>query len=270
MALPSPMFESLYESPELPRFDLPEALRRIHGPFGLDEQVVFANFVSSLDGVVALPGIPKSSPLISGGHPADRFMVGLLRAAADAVVVGAGTYRAHKGPWTAKAGFPDAAASFAELRSKLGASPEPTFVVVTRSGDLGEPRPILRDALIVSSAASLERLERYASMGAEVLALDTEGSIDPRRMIEALRQRGHARILTEGGPDLMGDFLEAGVVDELFLSLSPLILGGGDPPPAGLAGAADFVSDPIRAERLLSVHRGGDYLFLRYALRRGS
>src|SRR5438105_15662568 len=134
---PKSAFDVLFEADGLPRFDLPEALRSTYGEFGLPARCLVANFVSSLDGVVALPAVPKSSSAIGRGHPADRFVVALLRAAVDAVVVGAGTYRQHAGPWTAAKAHPDSAEAFAELRARLGLAPDPTLVIVTRSGNLG-------------------------------------------------------------------------------------------------------------------------------------
>src|ERR671930_1733876 len=159
-ARPAFRFEKLYEDAELPHLDLPDALESIYGSFGIAERTVFANFVSSLDGAVALPNVDKSSSVISGGHPADRFLVALLRAVADAVVIGAGTYRQHSGPWTADKAYPDAGESWAELRKRLDAPPEPTFVVVTRSGSLGPPRTYLRGSLIVTTE-SVHRLDPY-------------------------------------------------------------------------------------------------------------
>jgi riboflavin biosynthesis pyrimidine reductase len=226
--------------------------------------VVVANFVSSVDGAVALPGVQKSSPLISAGQPADRFVMALLRATADAVVIGAGTYRAHRGPWTAATVGRDFEASFGALRERIGASrPEPTFVVVTRSGDLGEPRSILDGALIVCPSVNAGRLEPYREAGAEIAALD-EDPVGGRTVVDLLDERGCKRILTEGGPELLGSWLQAGVVDELFLTVSPLLFGGGDPAPVTLAGRAGF-DPPLRAE-LLTVRRAGDYLFCRYSV----
>jgi riboflavin biosynthesis pyrimidine reductase len=260
-------FDVLFEADHaFPQIELPRPLREIYGGLRLRTSGVLANFVSSLDGAVALPAVAKSSSLISGGHPADRFVVALLRAIADAVVIGAGTYRQHRGPWTAATAYPDAGSSFAELRARLGSAPAPTLVVVTRSGDLGEPRPYLDGSLIVSVASSLERLEPFRAAGANVVALDDGGSIDPARLVELLVQRGYTRILTEGGPDLMGDLLRANLVDELFLTLSPMVVGGGDPPPATLTGGAELPA-PLPADHLLGARRADDYLFLRYALR---
>src|SRR4029434_7126491 len=112
-ATPAPRFETFLETEGLPRFDLPEALEASYGPFGLPERVVYANFVASVDGIVAVPDRARSSALISGGDPADRFLVALLRACADAVVIGAGTFRAHGAPWTAAKAYPAAGSSFA-------------------------------------------------------------------------------------------------------------------------------------------------------------
>jgi riboflavin biosynthesis pyrimidine reductase len=260
-------FDVLFEANGLPRFDLPEALRSTYGDFGLPARCVVANFVASLDGVVALSAVPKSSSVIGGGHPSDRFVVALLRAAVDAVVIGAGTYRQHAGPWTAAKAYPDGADAFAALRTQLGLAAEPMLVIVTRSGNLGPPRPYLGGAMVVTNRQGAKRLAEQADAGAEVVALEEEGSLRTDAVIELLHGRGHGRILTEGGPDLMGELLRARVVDELFLTESPVLFGGGGvPPPATLAGSADLSSSPVRIERLLSVRRAGDYLFLRYSL----
>ena len=80
--------ELLFELPGLPELDLPAELRRLYdGGLGLDESCVFANFVQTIDGVVAIPELPRSNALIAGESPADRFVMGLLRACADVVLV---------------------------------------------------------------------------------------------------------------------------------------------------------------------------------------
>src|SRR5438128_1967001 len=92
----------LFEREGLPVFDLPEPLQVCYGgPFGLPGQCVYANFVASVDGVVALRTKEESGHIISGGSEADRFVMGVLRACADAVLIGAGTFR--KAPGTASA-----------------------------------------------------------------------------------------------------------------------------------------------------------------------
>ena len=265
----SPTFDVLFEGPDLPRFDLPEAMRDVYGDFGLPEASLVANFVSSLDGVVALPGVPKSSTVVGGGHPSDRFLMAMLRASVDAVVVGAGTYRQHKGPWTAETAAPELREAVAKLRSSLGLAPTPTFAVVTRSGNLGPPRPYLDGAVILTTEAAVDALGPQREAGAEIVMITADGRLDAHAVIGALRERGARRILTEGGPALMGELLRARLVDELFLTYSPQVLGGGgDPPPVTLAGTAELSTDPVRVERLLSVRRADDYLFLRYSLQR--
>ena len=104
-------------APELPARAVTAAYG---GPFRLPERVVYANFVSSIDGVAAIAGVEMSSAAISGGAPADRFVMALLRAVADAVVVGAGTVREHGGPWTAEKAFPPGAEAFPLASGDLG------------------------------------------------------------------------------------------------------------------------------------------------------
>jgi riboflavin biosynthesis pyrimidine reductase len=247
------------------RFDLPAELEEVYGGFGLPARLVYANFVASLDGIVAVPEVPRSSALISGGAPADRFVMALLRACADAVVIGAGTLRAHGGPWTAANAYPDATDAFAELRRRLGLEPDPTLVVVTGSGELGEETDKLRGAIVVTTAESKERATRLVGTEAQVLAAGRDGRVDVREVVTLLSDRGHERILTEGGPKLMGQMLEAGVVEELFLTLSPILAGGGEDPRPTLAAGVDLLPAEIRG-RLLDVRGHGSYLFLRYAI----
>jgi riboflavin biosynthesis pyrimidine reductase len=262
-----PGLETLYEEDDLPRFDLPEELERAHGPFGLADEVVFANFIASVDGVADVPGVQASSKLLSGGHPADRLTMALLRASADAVVVGAGTFRAHRGPWTAEAAYPDGAEPFAELRRGLGLAARPRQVVVSASGRL-EDEAKMRDTLVLTTATGARTLKGVAVPGLEVEEIGETGPIDAHAVISLLRDRGCRRILTEGGPRLMGKLLEARAVDELFLTVSPVVAGGGEntPRPTFAAGVDLLPSTDVRA-RLRTVRRSESYLFLRYALR---
>jgi riboflavin biosynthesis pyrimidine reductase len=266
----SPRFESLFEVPGLPRFDLPAGVERHFGGFGLPPQLVYANFVSSLDGIAAIPGPTKSSAVISRGDPADRFVMALLRASADAVVIGAGTFRAHTGPWIAEKAYPAATEPFIELRRRLGVRPSPTLVVVTASGNVTGSDPSLQDTIVVTTSEAADLLVEDVGDGVEVVSAGTTGSIDFSEVIRMLSERGYRRVLTEGGPRLMGELLQAGVVSELFLTVSPLLVGGGahEPRPS-LAAGADLLSDGPLSARLLSVRRSNEYLFLRYSLLNG-
>ena len=269
-ATPAPRLETFLETSGVPRFDLPEALEASYGPFGLPERVVYANFVASVDGIVAVPERPRSSALISGGDPADGFVVALLRACADAVVIGAGTFRAHGGPWTAENAYPDAAEHFAELRRRTGMDPAPTLVVVSGSGRLEGPESKLRGAIVATTTRTAENLRGPASGAAEIWPVGETDPLDPAKVVAALSERGYRRILTEGGPTLMGQLLRAGAVDELFLTISPVMAGGGENPRPTLAAGVDLLAaDPPRAH-LLSGRSHGSYLFLRYACSRGT
>lgn len=260
----NPQLATLFESPSLPAFELPQGLEAIYGRFGLPPEVVYANFVSSLDGAVALQGVQRASPIISGGSAADRFVVALLRASADAVVIGAGTYRAHAGPWTPANAYPDLTAAFAQMRRGLGLRGEPVLVVVTRSGKLGPPKPALEGSIIVSTTSG-QRPEPGVLGASEVLDMSGSESV-PRDLVGELRRRGFARILTEGGPQLMGDLLGASVVDELFLTVSPLVFGSTLGEIVGIADGARFEGDqPVRAI-ISSVRKDDSHLFLRYSI----
>jgi len=264
---PSPEFQTLFEASGLARFDLPEALEHAYGGFGLAARVVYGNFVASLDGIVAIPGVPRSSALISGGHPADRFVVALLRAAADAIVIGAGTFRAHEGPWTAENAYPNGAQHFIELRRREGARPQPTLILVTASGNVGDSRSKLQGTIVITTSEGAHRIEQNAAGVAEVVQLSDTESIDLREVIRSLSERGYGRILMEGGPTLMGESLKAGIVEELFLTVSPVIAGGGQMQPRPtLAAGVDLLPAAPLPGQLLSVHRSDAYLFLRYSL----
>lgn len=261
------LFENLFDAPGLPRFDLPAALEAAYGSFGLPAQTVYANFVASLDGIVALPEVPRSSALISGGNAGDRFVVALLRACADAVLIGAGTFRSHHGPWTAGKAYPDAAADFAEFRRSQGMAPEPKLVVVTGSGRLDGPPSKLRDAIVTTTAQAAGQAKDSAGKDAEVVVAGGSEPLDAADVVRLLSGRGYQRILTEGGPGLMGQLLRAGVVDELFLTQSPVLVGGGQAGPRPtLTGKIDLLSSGPVPARLLSARTHGSYLFLRYKL----
>ena len=90
-------------------------------------------------------------------------------------------------------------------------------------------------------------------------------SIPPTDIVGVLRERGHARVLTEGGPQLFGELLAAELVDELFLTTSPALFGGA-PPAVGMTGRLSPAGEPrVRAD-LLSLRRQGAHLFARYRL----
>jgi riboflavin biosynthesis pyrimidine reductase len=259
--------ESIFERSELPRFDLPAALvQRYGGPLGFSRPRLFANFVSSLDGVVALQAEGDSGPIISQHSQTDRFVMGLLRACADAVIVGAGTFRKASGHvWSASAIYPPAAELYAEARARLGLRPQPQLVLISRSGELDVSQPALRDAWVVTARSGTSRLCDTLPAGAELISFDSDGVKLPE-LIERLHARGLSLLLTEGGPSLFAELVAARLIDELFLTSSPTLFGRqpGDSRKS-LAAGADLNGAPFE---LLSARRHGSHLFLRYALQR--
>src|SRR5207253_7833821 len=98
---------------------MPQDLERIYGRLGFAERAVYSNFVTSLDGVVSLGSHPSAGSVISGRNQADRFLMGLLRACADAVLLGAGTLRATPGHhWTPEHIYPRSEEHTSELQSR--------------------------------------------------------------------------------------------------------------------------------------------------------
>ena len=145
MELPIQPLEVLVEESEATRLDLPPLLEQLYGgPFGLRERLVYANFVSMLDGVVAVPSLTQSNKLISGGNDADRLVMGLLRAVADVILIGAGTlHGSPRGSWTPERAFAPSAGAFAELRRRLGLSAAPELAILSGSGSLSPTHPAL-------------------------------------------------------------------------------------------------------------------------------
>jgi len=241
--------QSLLEAPPPDALEVPlnRTLEGLHGgPLGLRADCVYSNFVSSLDGVVALPGagVP-SGPALSGRSEGDRFLMGLLRACADCVLVGAQTFRDDSGHlWTPDYIYPPCADQFAALRSALGLPAQPRLVVLSASG-------------------SLDRSER--AFEADPLIL--EGTRPMGEVLAELRARGWRRVLCEGGPLLIGELVRADLLDEAFITLSPVLAGRDQAWRPGMVGGVELLPERGVWGRLAGVRRQGSHLFLRYDLR---
>lgn len=241
-------------------------------PLRSDRPTVVANFVETIDGVVAMDrhGATGGGD-VSGFSPTDRFVMGLLRALADVVLVGGSAIRRSSIPaWTPASVFPREAPAFADLRAGLGLPPAPTTVIVTASGDLDpRHRTFLDPANPVVIAAAhpaidvvrehpfpehvrIERLDR-AGPGAMRDLLDVLGTLDARLVV------------SEAGPRLFGELLQEDAVDELFVTVSPQLVGRGRPDDRlGLVeGTALWPAHP-RWAHLVSLRRSGHHLFARY------
>jgi riboflavin biosynthesis pyrimidine reductase len=262
--------EVLFET-ELPAYPLPAKLRQLYGRLGFSEPVVYSNFVSALDGVVSLGSKPSAGSVISGKYPADRFVMGMLRACADAVVIGAGTLRASPGHlWTPSHVYPDLAASFAALRRALGRTPEPRLVLITARGRMDPRHPaLIRGALVLTTAAGAKTLRPRLPAASEIVVLGRGKSVDLVRGFGELRKRGYEVLLTEGGPHLMGEMIRRRLLDEIFLTISPLAAGREREKRLGMVEGIELMPKMHVSSTLLSVRRHTEYLFLRYRLPRG-
>ena len=239
---------------------------------------VISNFVSTLDGVVSYDIKGKSGgSAISGSDPADRFIMGLLRASADAVMVGAGTLHdvSAKSLWTPEYVYPDAKRLYAEYRVNALIKPEyPLLAIVSGSGQLELERavfrtPAMRTIVITTSVGRDELARRGAATlnSVEVHALDSSsGTIAPRAILQLLQSQFAVNtLLHEGGPTLFGQFLAAGAVDELFLTLSPQIAGRErDAARPALVQGTQFMPDSAPWFQMVSVKQQAAYLYLRY------
>jgi riboflavin biosynthesis pyrimidine reductase len=220
---------------------------------------VRANMVASADGAASVSG--RSSGL-SGA--ADRQLFSVLRSLADVILVGAATARAEK----YQAVTQDEA--WPELRA--GRTATPPIAVITRGLDLDPGSPLLTAApadartIVLTTRAAPAGRRAEAAQHADI-AITGEDSTSPQAAIDALADRGHRRILLEGGPHLLGHVAAAGLLDELCLTVSPLLAGGA----AGriLASAAgDDVPAAQAGLELAHVLADDGFLFCRY-LRRG-
>jgi len=263
----------LAEETGLPTITLPPGLARIYGgDLTLGEASVYANFVATIDGVVAIPSLRNSNTVIAGDNDADRFLMGLLRAVADAVLIGAGVLRASpRGTWRPEKIHPPAAESYAELRASLGLPEAPEIAILTGTGSIDPAHRVLAGrAVVLTSDAGAERLAGKLPDSAAMLTLGSETRLDGTRIVEALRARGHRRILSEAGPHTFGSLLDGNAVDELFLTTSPFLAGdAGAGSRFRLVEAADLV--PLVDCRPVGIRRHGAHLFTRYAIdtRRG-
>ena len=261
-------FEVLFEVDGLPEYALPVDLKHLYGRLGFADRVVYANFVSSIDGVVTLGAKPSAGSVISGKEASDRFVMGLLRACADAVVLGAGTLRATPGHlWTPANVYPALATEFTALRSALGRSAEPSLVVLTGSGELDFSHPALvRGACVITTNPGAKKIGSRLPPSCELLVMGKGKRLDLGKVVAELRERGLQVLLSEAGPHVTGQLVGEGLLDEVFLTVSPVLAGRGKEKRLGMVEGIELLPDKGAWSKLLSARQHGDYLFLRYGV----
>jgi len=209
------------------------------------------NMIVSVDGGTAWNGVSGAL-----GGPADKALFGVLRALADVVLVASGTMRAEGyGPAT----LPEAVRS---ARVARGQRPVPGIAVVTRTCQFDWDAPFFTEAeerpvIVTVRSADPARVARAGEVADVVIAGDDD--VDLARAVAALGERGARTILAEGGPTLNGDLAQAGLLDEVCLSLSPTLASGD-----AKRIIAGSTLDELERLALHSIAEQDGYLFLRY------
>jgi len=211
-----------------------------------------ANMVASADGAGSFDGL--SAGLSSD---ADRRLFGLLRVLCDVVLVGAGTARTE--------GYRPARrrAALADLRGGPGRTATPPIALVSRSLDVDLSVPLFVDAppdartIVITCADSPADRRAAAERVADVIVAG-ESAVDLAEAVGVLAKRGLGRILCEGGPTLLGQIAADRLLDELCLTLSPLLAGPGAP---RITAGPAFTARPMALAHVL---QDDSFLFCRY------
>ena len=257
---------------------LPGDLRAIYGgdwslPEPDGQPYTYANFALSRDGRVSFnePGHLGGGD-VSGFSTHDRWLMGLLRARADAVVVGDNTLRLEPDHlWTCEYIFQDKA--FTALREAEGRKPQPIQIFLSLTGDFDTGAAVLcqphLDVLIATTARGYEKAAALrCAANVTVLNLGEE-RVDLSRFVRVLHSDfGVDTLLCEGGPRVYGSFVAAGLIDDEFLTLCPTVIGnpvaaGSIKPRPGLVEGMAFRPNAPPKSIPTSLRRAGDHLFLK-------
>jgi riboflavin biosynthesis pyrimidine reductase len=254
---------------------MPEVLSARYGgaleiPLQADRPTLLVNFVSTIDGVVALgPGEERGGGVISGFFEPDRFVMALLRATADILLVGAGTIAGSSSTdWTAEHLQPELAPAIRKWRRDLDLAPRSTTVIVTGTGEVrlgrrGVDDPDLPVVFATTPAGERRLLERGLPPHVTVEIVGSGGRVLPDELATFLAQYRGQVVLSEGGPHVVGSLVAADLVDEIFLTLAPQVIGR-DGDRLGLVEGVGLPPADARWHDLASVKRAGEHLFLRY------
>ncbi|CAM3072736.1 hypothetical protein BST27_17240 [Mycobacterium intermedium] len=214
-----------------------------------------ANFIASLDGGATAAGLTGGL-----GGSGDRAIFSMLRELADVVVVGAGTVRIE---------------GYSGVRLGIGARQRrqarhqaeiPPLAIVTNAGHLDKDLGVFTRTevpvlVLTCTAAADDTRHRLSGLPAEVIdcSADDPTSVDAAAILAHLRARGLRRVLTEGGPMLLGAFIDRGLLDELCLTIAPCIVGGSSP---RIVTGPGQVMTQMRCAHVITDDAG--YLYTRY------
>jgi riboflavin biosynthesis pyrimidine reductase len=252
---------------------------RLYGTFRLPAPregfpYVFSNFVSTLDGVVSLQVKGHSGGGdISGFSAQDRMVMGLLRAAADTVIVGSGTLAADPGHvWIPAAICPELKNDYDRLEAAMGKRSAALNVIVSAMGSVDLRLPVFASGktpviIITTARGAKQLLKRRVPDSVQIRAIRRQAAnISAAHILDEVHRTVPAkRILVEGGPRLLGQFYEEHLLGEQFLSLAPQLSGRqiGDARLSLVMGKTFAPRRPLWG-RLIDARLGSRLLFLRY------
>ncbi len=255
---------------------LPEAFRLAYGGDWLfdaptDRPYIYSNFVQSRDGRISF-GIPGQAGggEVSGFNLHDQWIMGLLRTRANAVIVGDVTLRIEPDHiWTHQYICPKETA-FDDLRISFGVATNPLQTFLSLEGEFNPSSPVFARAdlhiVIFTTARGRDRAKNLEGVAAKV-DLPEVGTdrVDLERVMQVLHHDYKIKtLLCEGGPRVYGSFVAAKLMDEEFLTLSPMVIGqDAERSRPGLIEGAPFTPENAPRSIPVSLKRAGDYLFLR-------
>ncbi len=270
-----------------------ELLDPVYAPYGklgfphppAERPWVYANFVQTLDGITSLLGIHASGSDISQSAE-DRWLMDLLRAHADAVLIGAGTLILERNlgrPRPRGPVFRIVEPTLQQLRAKLRKGVERNvFVTATGNINLAEFAVFdgdRVDSAVITSPTGADRLQKQSGTHphVKIIVAGEQGMVDLNAALQELRSRFEVKhLLCEGGPRLYGNMIRAGLVDEKFVTVAPFDAGQIVPPgqdpvvweqpairPTILSGQGFTKEDMVRWA-WVSCRKIGDYQFNRY------
>jgi riboflavin biosynthesis pyrimidine reductase len=173
-----------------------------------------ANMVTSVDGAASLDG--ASAGLSSA---ADRHVFALLRTLADVILVGAGTVRAE--------GYKPVRIRELWRHLRSGRPATPPIAVISSGDGLDLSSPLFADAPAHARTIVVTTERGAAALDYPEVVVAGSDSVDLSAAVAALHERGHQHVLTEGGPGILGQLVEGGLLDELCLTIGPLLAGPG-------------------------------------------
>ena len=277
---------TLYEREPVSVDTLPVTLATLYGGgFALPQHVpqerpyVMANFVETIDGVVAYNAAGQTGgAAVSGNNKQDKMVMGLLRAYADAVIIGTSSLREDANhlhiPSTIS---PDYADAYTELRTRLGKREIlPMSVILSASGDINfEDKtfhtPGLRVVIVTTKHGQDALRKKEVPQGVDIHVVtsptSSESGVSPTAALTLLAREYDVQVaLYEGGPNLLSSLLKAQVVDELFVTVAPHLAGHSqDTHRFSLVEGHVFQPDQQWAT-LMSVKLARSHLLLRYKL----